>query len=490
MAQPETEKRKIMGSLLLEQSQALSRERNLDLPIVLQAVEKALAKVFESKYGNDHAIRVSLSREGAMRTFITVPQESCDDGEGGKEGVEKEEFLPLPDFDRLAVRTLRKVLNDHLQTADRAIFYEEFKDRVGQIVSGVVRQVGRDMVSVGLGRAEGVIMRKDMIPGEHLSMGSRVKMCIESVKKEGPGPQILLSRTSEKFLEGILAQEIPEIQDGSIEVRAVARDPGSRAKIAVVGHSSRSDVVGACIGTKGNRIRAVSEELCGEKIDVLLWSSDVPSFVVSALSPAEISRVVIEDEKRVRVIVASDQLGIAIGRSGQNVRLAHHLTGINIDIVTEDQHRDQQEKEQSRAVNTFMDALDLDHMMALLLVSEGFETIEDLIDKDVTEEDLACLPGMDAENARELQRRAHEELKKRTSSAVASFLSKGGDQALIDLGLPPQILGPLSEQGILTLKSFSDLSLDDLFGYIGSFQNLLSEEVWGDLIMKGRHLNG
>ena len=484
--------KKEIGSLLLEHGLSLSREKGLSFEVVLDAIERSLEKVFESKYGNERRIRVSLSEDGVIHTFLSPPKEKDPDSseeEGDREEGDREENLPLPEFDRLSVRTLKKALSQNLQIAERALFYEEFKDRVGQVVFGTVRQVSGDLVSVSLGRAEGVMMRKDMIPGEHFRVGSRVKVYICDVQKDAHGPQILLSRSHKQFLVEIMTQEIPEIQDGSIEIRSVARDPGSRAKVAVFGDTGRSDAVGACIGAKGSRIRAISEELNGEKIDVLMWSSDLPSFVVNALNPAEISKVVVEDESRVRVIVEDDQLGIAIGRSGQNVRLAHSLTGVNIDIVTEEQYREKKEKERNHAVSIFMDALDLDNMMALLLVSEGFETVEDLID-DVKEEDLARLPGMNMEIAQELQIRARDALKSLEKNAAQSFIDGGGDQALIDLGIPFQVLLPLSKGEILTVKNFSDLSLCDLFDVVGSLKSILSEEEWGNLIMKGRGLDG
>ena len=498
MAQKENtlKTKKEIGPLLIEQVMSLSRERGLGIDIVLSAIEKALSKVFESKYGHDHPIRVSLTKDGTIRTFLTVPVVQNDSDENDhdasthtQETIEREEDLPFPEFDRLSIKLLRQVLNQSLKAADRSIFYEEFKDRVGHIVSGTVRQVSRDMITVGLGRAEAVMMRKDMIQGENFSVGSRVKFCIDDVKKDGHGPQILLSRASNKFLEGIMSQEIPEIQDGIIKIYSVARDPGSRSKVAVFGDVGRSDIVGACIGARGNRIRAVSEELCGEKIDVLMWSSDLPSFVVNALNPAEISKVVVEEEGHVCVVVPQNQLGIAIGRGGQNVRLAHHLTGINIDIVTEDQYHEKKEQAKNKAVNTLMEALDLDNMMALLLVSEGFESVADLLD-GVREEDLASLPGMNIDIAKELQSRAKEAIASLQKNAIASFLEQGGDQALIDLGVPFQILAPLSANHILCVKDFAGLSIEDLFDCIGDLKLLCTEEVWGHLIMKGRNLDG
>jgi N utilization substance protein A len=474
----------------IEQANILARDKGLGSDVVLSALEKAFAKVMESKYGTDHFIRVSLSQTDGLRTFLTpkpTGESNAESEENCVVPVEKEEFLPFPEFDRGDIKTLRSVLSQSLQAANRAIVYEEFKNRVGQIVSGSVKQIARDgSVYISLGRGEGLVSRKDMIPGEHFSVGARIKVCIADVKKDGVGDQIVLSRTHNDFLRGIMAQEIPEIHDRTIEIRAIARDPGSRAKVAVSSNLGKSDTVGACIGTRGNRIRAVSDELGGEKIDVVLWSSNMPSLVVDALSPAEISRVIVEDEDRLRVVVPQDHLGSAIGRSGQNVRLARKLTGVGIEIITGEEY----EKEHSNAAEQMQTLLDLDDVMARFLVLEGFKQVSDLVG-DTTAEDLASLEGMNLDIAHELQRRANDALVVMKEKAVADFVASGGQRALVDdVGVPFEILPTLAKNDVLTVRHFADLSIDELLYCVGGMRHILSEDQWGDLIMKGRDLCG
>jgi N utilization substance protein A len=369
------------------------------------------------------------------------------------------------DFGRVAAQTAKQVINQEVREAERERQFSEYKDRVGEIVNGVVKRVEYGNIVVDLGRAEGVIRRNEAIPRENLHQGDRTRAYIFDVRREAKGPQIFLSRARPEFMARLFAQEVPEVYEGVIEIKAAARDPGSRAKIAVLSHDSSIDPVGACVGMRGARVQAVVGELQGEKIDIIPWSGDPATFIVNALQPAEVTKVVLEpDENRVEVVVDEQQLSLAIGRRGQNVRLASQLTGWTIDILTEAEESERRQKEFAARTQAFMSALDLDEMMAQLLASEGFETIEEIAYVDLDE--LAVIEGLNEEIAQELQARAREYLEAQAAEQDAKRKELGvADEvvALSNVTLPMAVA--LGEKDVKTLEDVAGLVPDDLRGW-------------------------
>src|SRR6201995_2023974 len=405
---------------LLQFADTVARDKGIDRDEVLDAMEQAIQKAGRSKYGKEYAIRAEIDRNnGEIRllrfrevadvieneaTQIPLP-----DAQRLNPEAEIGDFItdPLPpiDFGRIAAQTAKQVIVQKVRDAERARQFKEFKDRVGEIVNGLAKRVEFGNVVVDLGRAEGMLRRDELLPRESFRQGERVRAYIYDVRSEPRGPQIFLSRTHPQFMAKLFAQEVPEIYDGIIEIKAGARDPGSRAKIAVLSHDSGIDPVGACVGMRGSRVQAVVQELQGEKIDIIPWSPDPATFVVNALAPAEVAKVVLdEDSGRVEVVVPDEQLSLAIGRRGQNVRLASQLTGFDIDILTEEQESKRRQEEFKTRSQMFMDALDVDDVIAQLLVTEGFTSIEEVA--YVPTEDLAGIEGFDDDVAAELKTRA------------------------------------------------------------------------------------
>jgi N utilization substance protein A len=393
--------------------------------------------------------------------------------------------LPPIDFGRIAAQTAKQVIVQKVRDAERQRQFSEYKDRIGEIVNGLVKRVEFGNVIVDLGRAEAILRRDELLPRETFRQGERVRAYIYDVRQEVRGPQIFLSRTHPQYMAKLFAQEVPEIYDGIIEIRAVARDPGSRAKIAVISNDSGIDPVGACVGMRGSRVQAVVAELQGEKIDIIPWSQDPATFVVNALAPAEVAKVVMDEEqRRIEVVVPDDQLSLAIGRRGQNVRLASQLTGWDIDILTEAEESERRQEEFRTRSQMFIEALDVDDVIAHLLVTEGFTSVEEVA--FVPTPDLAGIEGFDETIAGELQERARVFLEEQAARAEAKRkeLGVGDDVAAIE-GLTPLRLAVLGEKGVKTLDDLGDLAADELMELMPANLKLEAEEA-NTIIMAAR----
>src|SRR5882757_9144102 len=462
---------------LLQVADTVARDKGIDKDEVLEAMEQAIQKAGRSKYGQEYDIRAEIDRRnGEIRLLRfrevvdAVENEATQMPLAAAQRLNAEaeigDFItdPLPpiDFGRIAAQTAKQVIVQKVRDAERKRQYLEFKDRVGEIVNGLVKRVEFGNVVVDLGRAEAMLRRDELLPRESFRQGERVRAYIYDVRQEPRGPQIFLSRTHPQYMAKLFAQEVPEIYDGIIEIRAVARDPGSRAKIAVLSNDSGIDPVGACVGMRGSRVQAVVAELQGEKIDIIPWSSDPATFVVNALAPAEVAKVVMDEEqRRIEVVVPDDQLSLAIGRRGQNVRLASQLTGWDIDILTEAEESERRTEEVNSRSSMFIGALDVDDVIAHLLVTEGFTSLEEVA--YVAVEDLAEIEGFDADVAAELQERARNALERRDLEYEERYRQLGveDDLATVD-GLSPGMLVTLGENGIKTLDDFADLAGDEL----------------------------
>jgi N utilization substance protein A len=481
---------------LLQIADAVAREKSIDREIVIEAIEEAIQKGARSRYGAEHDIRVKIDQktgETLVKRYITVV---ADDvvyaptiNEEGEEvpaeepvgiirlsdakrndkdavvGKVYEEVLPPFEFGRVQTQMARQVVTGKVREAERERQYEEFKDRVGEIVNGVVKRVEYGNIVVDLGRGEGIARRDQSIPRENFNIGDRIRCYIYDVRRETKGPQILLSRAHGGFMAKLFAQEVPEVYDGVIEIRAVARDPGSRAKMAVVSNDSSIDPVGACVGMRGSRVQAVVAELQGEKIDIIQWSPDEATFIVNALAPAEVSKVVMDEEdERVEVVVPDEQLSLAIGRRGQNVRLASQLTGWQIDIMTESQESERRQREFAERTALFQEALDVDEVIAQLLVTEGFATVEDVAYVDVSE--IASIEGFDEDTGAEIQARATDFLDKISAEYDAKRVELGVEDGLLEIeGITLPMAVALGEGGVKTVEDLADLVPDDLRGW-------------------------
>ncbi|HMJ93616.1 MAG TPA: transcription termination factor NusA [Allosphingosinicella sp.] len=462
---------------LIAIADAVAREKLIDKAIVIEAMEDAIQRAARSRYGAENDIRAKLDPvSGDLRLWrvVEVVEEVDDhfkqvgqkDAEKLQPGAELGDFIvdPLPpiEFGRIAAQAAKQVIFQKVRDAERERQYEEFKDRAGEIITGVVKRVEFGHVVVDLGRAEGVIRRDQQIPREVVRVGDRVRSLILSVRRENRGPQIFLSRAHPDFMRKLFAQEVPEIYDGIIEIKAAARDPGSRAKIGVISHDSSIDPVGACVGMKGSRVQAVVQEMQGEKIDIIPWSEDLATFVVNALQPATVSRVVIdEEESRIEVVVPDDQLSLAIGRRGQNVRLASQLTGSAIDIMTDADASEKRQREFIERSELFQKELDVDETLAQLLVAEGFGALEEVAYVEV--EELSSIEGFDEDLAAELQNRAREALQRQEEAAREERRALGVDDALAELPyLTEAMLVTLGKAGIKTLDDLGDLATDEL----------------------------
>ena len=462
---------------LLQVADNVAREKGIDREEVLEAMEQAIQKAGRSKYGHEYDIRANINRttgqislwryrEVAEAVEDDATQISLGDALALKSDTEIGEFIidPLPpiDFGRIAAQTAKQVIVQKVREAERQRQYAEYKDRVGEVVNGLVKRVEFGNVTVDLGRAEAVLRRDECVPRENLRQGDRVRAYIYDVREEVRGPQIFLSRTRPEFTSKLFAQEVPEVYDGIIEIKSVARDPGSRAKIAVLSNDSSIDPVGACVGMRGSRVQAVVGELQGEKIDIIPWSPDHATFVVNALAPAEVTKVVLdEDANRIEVVVPDDQLSLAIGRRGQNVRLASQLTGWYIDILTEAQESERRTEEFNSRSRMFIEALDVDDMIAHLLVTEGFSAVEEVAFVPV--EDLGAIEGFDEDVAEELRARAQAYLTEREEKLAARRRELNIADDLNDIpGLTSEMLVHLGEKGITTRDNLADLASDEL----------------------------
>lgn len=462
---------------LLQVADTVARDKNIDRDEVLEAMEQAIQKAGRSKYGHEHDIRAHIDRvsgEITLARFIEVVEEveneatelPLERARQKKPDAQVGEFLvdPLPpiDFGRIAAQTAKQVIVQKVREAERKRQYEEYKDRTHDVIHGLVKRVEFGNVIVDLGRAEAILRREETIPREHFNVGDRVRAFILDVREEPRGPQVFLSRTHPTFMAKLFAQEVPEIYESIIEIKSVARDPGSRAKIAVMSHDSGIDPVGPCIGMRGSRVQAVVGELQGEKIDIIQWSPDPATFVVNALAPAEVAKVVLDEEAgRIEVVVPDDQLSLAIGRRGQNVRLATQLTGWDIDILTEDEESQRRNEEFRSRSQTFIDALNVDDVIAHLLVTEGFTSVEEVA--FVPLDDLADIEGFDEEVAEELRDRARAYIAQRDEEFEIKRKESGVSDELTQFsGLKPAILAALGANGVKSLDDLADLSGDEL----------------------------
>jgi transcription termination/antitermination protein NusA len=462
---------------LLQVADTVARDKSIDRDEVLQAMEQAIEKAGRSKYGQEYDIRAEIDRKnGEIRLMRFRQVADPIENEATQIGVaeakkispnaEIGDFLsdPLPpiDFGRIAAQTAKNVIVQKVREAERQRQYQEFKDRVGDIVNGLVKRVEFGNVVVDLGRAEAILRRDELIPRESFRQGERVRAYIYDVREEVRGPQIFLSRTHPQFMAKLFAQEVPEIYDGIIEIRAVARDPGSRAKIAVISNDSGIDPVGACVGMRGSRVQAVVGELQGEKIDIIPWSADPATFVVNALAPAEVAKVVMDEEqRRIEVVMPNDQLSLAIGRRGQNVRLASQLSGWDIDILTEDEESERRQEEFRTRSKMFIEALDVDDVIAHLLVTEGFSSVEEVA--YVVIEELAGIEGFDETVAGELQQRARNFIERQNAEREERRQALGvSDEIAAMDGMTPALLVALGEKGVKTLDDLADLAGDEL----------------------------
>jgi N utilization substance protein A len=485
---------------LLQVAEVVAREKGIDREEVLLAMEQAILKAAKAKYGHENDIRVFINRStgdvSIVRCLTVVEKvenpeteiwidDVIDDNPTIKPGAIITEPLPPIEFGRVAAQSARQVIFQKVRDAERSRQYEEFKDRVGQITSGLVKRVefGNIIVDLG-GRAEAILRREELIPRETFRAGDRIRVYITDVRPEVRGPMIFLSRTHPQFMAKLFEQEVPEIYDGIIEIKAVSRDPGSRAKLAVFTSDPSIDPVGACVGMRGSRVQAVVTELQGEKVDIIPWSANPATFVVNALAPAEVIKVVLDEEShRVDVVVQEEQLSLAIGRRGQNVRLASQLTGWNIDILTEAEESARRTEEYNTRTQLFIMALDVDEIIAQLLAAEGFTSIEEIA--FVSREEFSSIEGFDDEIAGELQSRALAYLDQLSKDNKALAKEKGMDDALVNLeGLPSEALLKLYENKIKTLDDFADLSGDELVDIVGP--KLLSLEQANTLIMSSR----
>ena len=466
---------------LLQTAAAVAREKMIDPELVIEAMEESLARAAKSRYGAEMDIRVSIDRKTGRASFtrvrtvvedealenyqaeMTVEQarQYLDDPKVGDTFVEE---VPPVEMGRIAAQSAKQVILQKVREAERDRQYEEFKDRAGTIINGQVKREEYGNVIVDVGVGEAVLRRNEKIGRESYRPNDRIRAYVKDVRREVRGPQIFLSRTAPEFMAELFKMEVPEIYDGIIEIKAVARDPGSRAKIAVISYDNSIDPVGACVGMRGSRVQAVVNELQGEKIDIIPWNEDIPTFLVNALQPAEVSKVVFDEEaERVEVVVPDEQLSLAIGRRGQNVRLASQLTGLDIDILTEEEESARRQAEYAERTNLFMENLDLDEFFAQLLVAEGFTSLEEVAYVELGE--LLVIDGVDEDTAQELQARARDVLDAQNRKALEHARELGVEDSLISFeGLTPQMIEALAEDGIKTIEDFATCADWELAG--------------------------
>jgi transcription termination/antitermination protein NusA len=482
---------------LLQIADAVAREKSIDRGIVIAAMEDAIQKAARSRYGSETEVRAEINpKTGEMRLsrlLLVVDQVendaihiSIEDARRRNPAAQVGDYiaeqLPPLEYGRIAAQSAKQVIVQKVREAERDRQYQEFKDRIGDIVNGIVKRVEYGNVVVDLGRGEAIVRRDELLPREVFRNGDRVRAYIYDVRREPRGPQIFLSRTHPQFMAKLFAQEVPEIYDNIVEVKAVARDPGSRAKIAVISKDSSVDPVGACVGMRGSRVQAVVNELQGEKIDIIPWSADVATFVVNALAPAEVAKVVLDEEReRISVVVPDQQLSLAIGRRGQNVRLASQLTGWDIDILTEQEESERRQAEFEKRTKTFMEALNVDEVVGQLLASEGFNSVEELAMVD--QKDIASIEGFDEETASELQARANDYLGQIEAEYDAKRTELGVADELREVpGVTTKMMVAFGENGIKTVEDLAGCATDDLAGW--------SERKDGEVVRNAGALDG
>ncbi len=466
---------------LLQTAEAVAREKNIEPGLVVEAMEESLARAAKSRYGAEMDIRVAIDRKTGKATFtrvrtvveeeelenyqaeFTVEQakEYMENPEVGQQFIEE---VPPVELGRIAAQSAKQVILQKVREAERDKQYEEFKDRAGTIINALVKREEYGNVIVDVGAGEAVLRRNEKIGREAYRPNDRIRCFIKEVRREQRGPQIFLSRTAPEFMAELFKMEVPEIYEGIIEIKAVARDPGSRAKIAVISYDNSIDPVGACVGMRGSRVQAVVNELQGEKIDIIPWNEDKPTFLVNALQPAEVSKVVLDEEAgKIEVVVPEEQLSLAIGRRGQNVRLASQLTGLDIDIMTEEEESKRRQAEFELRTKLFMDTLDLDEFFAQLLVSEGFTNLEEVAYVEIDE--LLVIEGVDEDTAGELQARARDYLEAKAKEAMDAARALGVEDSLVNFeGLTPAMLEALGKDGVKTLEDFATCADWELAG--------------------------
>jgi N utilization substance protein A len=466
---------------LLQIADAVAREKSIDRSIVITAMEDAIAKAARSRYGAETDVHAEINaKTGELRLsrhMLVVEKVENPSTEMTLEDARRHnpaaqigdtiaDTLPPLEYGRIAAQSAKQVIVQKVREAERDRQYSEYKDRIGEIVNGVVKRVEYGNAVLDLGRGEAVIRRDELLPRETFRNGDRVRAYVYDVRREPRGPQIFLSRTHPQFMAKLFTQEVPEIYDGIIEIKAVARDPGSRAKIAVISRDSSVDPVGACVGMRGSRVQAVVNELAGEKIDIIPWSPDVATFVVNALAPAEVVKVVLDEiRERIEVVVPDAQLSLAIGRRGQNVRLASQLTGWDIDILTEAEESERRQKEFAERSKMFMESLDVDETVAQLLSSEGFASVEDLAFVPVDE--LASIEGFDADTAAELQNRAKEYLDRIENELDEKRKALGVEDNIRDVpGVTTKMMVAFGENGVKSVEDLAGCATDDLVGWV------------------------
>ena len=466
---------------LLQTAEAVAREKMIDPDLVIQAMEESLARAAKSRYGTELDIRVKIDRKTGRATFACVRTVVADEEfenhhaqltvrqaksylANPQIGDEVVDEVPPVDLGRIAAQSAKQVILQKVREAERDRQYDEFKDRKGTIINGVVKREEYGNLIVDIGRGEGILRRNEKIGRESYRPNDRIRCYVKDVRRETRGPQVFLSRTDPQFMAELFKMEVPEIYDGIIEIKAVARDPGSRAKIAVISYDNSIDPVGACVGMRGSRVQAVVNELQGEKIDIIPWNADTATFLVNALQPAEVSKVVFDEEAgKIEVVVPDEQLSLAIGRRGQNVRLASQLTALDIDIMTEAEESQRRQAEFAERTKLFMDTLDIDEMMAQLLVAEGFTNLEEVAYVD--QEELLSIDGFDEGTAEELQARARDFIEEQNRKAIETARELGVDDSLFNFeGLTPQMIEALAKDGIKTLEDFATCADWELAG--------------------------
>ncbi len=466
---------------LLQTAEAVAREKMIDPGLVVEAMEESLARAAKSRYGAEMDIRVFIDRKTGKATFTRVRTVVEDEElenyqaemtveqakqymEAPEVGATYSEEIPPVELGRIAAQSAKQVILQKVREAERDRQFEEFKDKAGTIINGVVKREEYGNVIVDIGRGEAILRRNEKIGRESYRPNDRIRVYIKDVRRETRGPQIFLSRTAPEFMAELFKMEVPEIYDGIIDIKAVARDPGSRAKIAVISHDGSIDPVGACVGMRGSRVQAVVNELQGEKIDIIPWNEDQPTFLVNALQPAEVTKVVLDEEAgKIEVVVPEEQLSLAIGRRGQNVRLASQLTNLDIDIMTEAEESARRQKEFEARTKLFVDALDIDEFFAQLLVSEGFANLEEVAYVEIDE--LLVIDGVDEGTAGELQARARDYLEAAAAAALEAARALGAEDSLIAFeGLTPQMVEALAKDDVKSLEDFATCADWELAG--------------------------
>ncbi|TKD18186.1 transcription termination/antitermination protein NusA [Rhodobacter capsulatus] len=466
---------------LLQTAEAVAREKMIDPDLVIQAMEDSLARAAKSRYGSEMDIRVKIDRKTGRASFTrvrtVVEDEAVENYQAQLTVAQAKQYKTAPqigdeivdevppvDLGRIAAQSAKQVILQKVREAERDRQFDEFKDRKGTIINGVVKREEYGNIIVDIGRGEAILRRNEKIGRESYRPNDRIRAYVKDVRRETRGPQVFLSRTDPQFMAELFKMEVPEIYDGIIEIKAVARDPGSRAKIAVISNDNSIDPVGACVGMRGSRVQAVVGELQGEKIDIIPWNADAATFLVNALQPAEVAKVVIDEEAgKIEVVVPDEQLSLAIGRRGQNVRLASQLTGLDIDILTEAEESSRRQAEFAERTKLFVDALDLDEFFAQLLVAEGFTNLEEVAYVDLDE--LLSIEGVDDGTAEELQARARDYIEAQNAKAIAAAKELGVEESLFNFeGLTPQMIEALAKDDVKTLEDFATCADWELAG--------------------------